>query len=112
MFKLANRKASEKTRQRFLEAERSILEQRRRGALAQALGKPLPEESPGELRWLIIEDRHLAEEGLVELRSGEEAWFKHIDDLTLEDRPARIEAESKRRVRLMERLAKEAESAG
>lgn len=112
MLKSAKRQVSEKTQQTFLEAERSMLEQRRRGALAQELGEPLPEESPGELRWLIIEDQHLAEEGLVELRSNEEAWFKHIDDLTLEDRPARIEAESKRRAWLMERLVKEAERAG
>ena len=112
MHNTASRTELEKALGRFLAAERSMLEQRRKGALAQALGEPLPEESPGELRWLIIEDRHLAEAGLVELRSGEEAWFKHVDDLTLEDRPARIEAESKRRAWLMERLVKEAESAG
>lgn len=38
----------------------------------------------------------MAEEGLVEFRSGEEVWFKHIDDLVREDRRARIETESAR----------------
>lgn len=111
VYKVANRAASEEAWERFLAAERSMLEQRRRGSLAQALGGPLPGESPEELRWLDIEDRHLAEEGLVELRSGDEAWFKHVDDLTLEDRPARIEAEGARRAWLMERLT-EAEGPG
>jgi len=109
MYETANRTDLEKARERFLEAERSMLEQRQRGGLAQALGGPLPDESPEELQWLIVEDRHLAEEGLVELRSGEEVRFKHVDDLTYEDRPARIEAESKRRAWLMERLVMEAE---
>jgi hypothetical protein len=72
------------------------------------LGDPLPGESPAELQWMILEDQHLAEEGLVELRSGEEVRFKHVDDLTYEDRPARLEAESKRRAWLMERLVMEA----
>ena len=54
----------------MLEAERSLLEQRRNGDLAESLGEPLPSEPPEKLRWLVVEDRHLAEEGLVELRSG------------------------------------------
>ena len=108
MHNTASRTELEKALGRFLAAERSMLEQRRNGSLAQALGDPLPDESPQELRWLVIEDSHLAEEGLVELRSGGEIWFKHVDDLTYEDRPARIEAENTRRAWLMERLVKEA----
>jgi hypothetical protein len=104
-----DRAESEEAWQRFLAAERSILEQRRRGGLSQALGDPLPGESPEELRWLATEDRHTAEEGLVELRRGKEVCYKHIDDLTHKDRSARIEAESVRRAWLMERLVKEAE---
>src|SRR5215213_1945487 len=77
------RKVSEEAQKSFLEAERSILEQRRNGSLAQAIGEPLPGESPEELWWLVVEDQHLAEEGLVELRSGEEAWYKHLDELSL-----------------------------
>ena len=56
----------------FLQAERSLLKQRARGSLARVLGsRPLPGESPEELEWLGIEDRLLAEEGHVELRSGD-----------------------------------------
>ncbi len=108
MHRTANRTELEKARERFLAAERSMLEQRGWGGLAQALGDALLGESSAELRWMILEDQHLAEEGFVELRSGEEVRFKHVDDLTYEDRPARIEAESKRRAWLMERLVKEA----
>jgi hypothetical protein len=108
MYDTTNRTDLEQARERFLAAERSMLEQRQRGGLAQALGDPLPGESPAELQWMILEDRHLAEERLVELRSDEEVRFKHVDDLTYEDRPARLEAESKRRAWLMERLVMEA----
>ena len=108
MYKTTNRTDLEKARERFLAAERSMLEQRQRGGLAQALGDPLPGESLAELQWMILEDQHLAEERLVELRSGEQVRFKHVDDLTYEDRSARLEAESKRRAWLMERLVMEA----
>ena len=40
-------------------------------SLQPAIGEPLSGESPEELWWLVVEDQHLAEEGLVELRSGE-----------------------------------------
>jgi hypothetical protein len=106
------RKVSEEAQKSFLKAERSILEQRRNGSLAQAIGEPLPGESPEELWWLVVEDQHLAEEGLVELRSGEEAWYKHLDELSLEDRPYRIEAESARRAWLMQRLTEQAKVTG
>lgn len=62
----ANPTVTEKAWERFLEAEQVALEERRRGGLDRALGgKPLPGESPEELWWLAVEDRHLAEEGLV-----------------------------------------------
>lgn len=100
------RTIQEKVWERFLEAEHSLLEERQEGSLARELGKPVPGESLEELRWLAIEDQHMAEAGLVELRSGEEAWYKHIDSLVREDRPARIEAESARAAWFMERLRK------
>lgn len=100
------RTMQEEAWKRFLEVERTALEERRSGDLARALGGPVPGESSEELRWLAIEDQYLAEEGSVELRSGEEVWHKHIDDLTMEDRSARIEAESVRAAWLMERLRK------
>ena len=112
MNKAANRTELGEARKRFLAAERAMLEQRRNGSLAEALSGPLPGESPEELQWLIMEDQQLAEEGLVELRRGGEVRFKQLDDLTYEDRPARIEAENTRRAWLMERLVKEAVAQG
>ena len=99
-----HRAESAKARERFIESERSMLEQRREGNLARELGGPVAGESAQELWWLTIEDRHLAEEGLVELRSGGKVWHKHVDDLTLEDRRGRIEAENARAAWLLERL--------
>lgn len=63
----------------------------------------LPGESKEQLEWLAREDQRRAEEGMVELRSGEEVWYKHIDDLTSEDRPARLEAKMTQAALLKER---------
>jgi hypothetical protein len=82
--------------ERYMEAERLELEHRRSGHLARLLGEPLPDETPEELARMAFEDQRRAEEGLVELRRGEEVWYKHIDHLAPEDRPARIEAEGAR----------------
>ena len=101
-----------KARERFIESERSMLEQRREGSLARELGGPVAGESAEELWWLAIEDRHLAEEGLVELRSGRKVSHKHVDDLTLEDRRDRNEAENARAAWLLGRLRNEAEATG
>jgi hypothetical protein len=46
MDEFTTRKVSEEAQERFLEAEHSLLEQRRNGSLAQAIGEPLPRESP------------------------------------------------------------------
>jgi DNA-binding CsgD family transcriptional regulator len=91
---------------RFLEAERTSLENRRRGQLARLLGRVLPDESPKELAHLAWEDQRKAEEGLVELKRGEEAWYKHIDDLVPEDHLALAEAERAKMAWLMGRLEK------
>ena len=78
MSKLANRTGVQKARERFLAGELATLERRRSGSLARAPGGPLPGESAAELQWLAVEDRHLAEEGLVELRAvmgrGSSTW--------------------------------------
>ena len=81
---------------RFMEAERQELENRRNGHLRKLLGDPLPGESPEELERLASEDEARAEEGRVELRSLNEITYKHIDDLTPEDRTARVAAEGAR----------------
>jgi hypothetical protein len=87
-----------------MEAERRHLEDRRTGHLARLLDGPLPGESAEELRLLAWEDQRRAEEGLVELRSpGGVISYKHIDDLTLEDREASAEAQRAQMNRIMER---------
>ena len=93
--------------ERFIEAERRHLGDRRTGHLARLLDGPLPGESAEELRLLAWEDQRRAEEGLVELRGPDgEVYYKHIDELTLEDRHARAEAERALMNRIMERQSR------
>lgn len=95
---------------RFLEAEQRELWARREGKLARLLMITLPEESKDELERMVEEDRRRAEEGLVELRRGDEVFYKHIDELTAEDMPARMEAETARAAWLTERTRRVIES--
>ena len=90
--------------EQYMEVEHRELEQRRSGQLGRALGRALPGESQEELDRMGEEDQRRAEEGLVELRSGDEVWFKPIDELTREDRPHRIESENARAAWISERL--------
>ncbi len=90
--------------EKYMEVERKELEQRRAGQLGRALGRALPDEYQEELDRIAEEDLRRAQEGLVELRSGDEVWYKHIDELTREDRPARIESENARADWIRERL--------
>ena len=92
--------------ERYLEVERRELEDRKNGELAKVLGEALPGESREELDRMAAEDRQRAEKDLVELRRGDEVWFKHIDELTREDRQARIEAQRRRIDWIQERLRK------
>ena len=87
-----------------MEVERKELEQRRNGQLVRALGRALPGESQEELDKMATEDQRRAEEGLVELRSGDDVWYKHIDEMTREDRQARIDSENARAAWIRERL--------
>ena len=90
--------------ERYMEAERRHLEDRRTGHLARLLDGPLPEESSEELERMAREDQHRAEEGLVELMSPSgELSYKHIDEVTPEDREARAEAERALMNRIIER---------
>ena len=82
--------------ERYIEAERRDLEHRRSGGLARAIGRPLPGESVAELESLAQKDQLRAEQGLVELRSGDRVWYKHLDELLPKDRIHRAEAEMAR----------------
>ena len=103
----------------FMDMERSRLQQHASGKLAEALGHALPGESHEELDRIAAEDQRLAQQGTVKLKVGGEIHYKHIDELTREDRMARIEAEReevewlKRRLGLQkERNRQEATSYG
>ena len=93
--------------EKYMEVERRELEQRKNGQLGRALGLALPGESQEELARIAEEDQRRALEGLVELRSGDEVWYKHIEELTREDRPARIESENARAAWIRERLSRQ-----
>jgi len=88
----------------FMEAERGRLQKHASGALAEALGQALPGESQEQLERIAQEDQRLAQEGMVKLKVGEEVSYKHIDELTREDRQARIAAESEEVKWLTERV--------
>ena len=83
--------------ERYMKAEHQELENRRNGLLRRLLDGPLPGESPEELERMASEDEVRAEEELVELLSPDgEIYYKHIDELTPEQRTARVAAEGVR----------------
>ena len=88
----------------FMEMERARLQEHAAGKMASALGHALPGESQEELDRIAAEDQRLAREGMVKLKVGEDIHYKHVDELTREDRKARIAAESDEVAWLMKRL--------
>ena len=95
--------AHQKLWEKYMEVEHRELEQRQSGQL----GRALPDESQEELDRIAEEDQGRALERLVELRSRDGVWYKHIDELTREDRPARIESENARAAWIRERLSRQ-----
>jgi len=89
--------------ERFVRTERRELELRKEGQLAGLLGEPLPGEPPTALKRLASEDRRQAREGLVALMSGGKVSYKHLDELSPDDMPARIAANRTRTGWLKER---------
>jgi len=87
-----------------MEMERARLQEHAAGKMASALGHALPGESQEELDRIAAEDQRLAREGMVKLKVGEDIHYKHVDELTREDRKARIAAESDEVAWLMKRL--------
>ena len=88
----------------FLENERRALEARRDGHLRRDLGEVLLGESPEYIERLGREDQRRADAGLVEIVKEGEPFYKHIDELTSEDRPGRIRAEMAKSLWLQARL--------
>ena len=76
----------------FMQAEMQELELRKDGQLAGLLGDPLPGESPAALRRLAFEDQRQAEQGLVALMSMGKMTYKHVEELSEKDMPARVAA--------------------
>lgn len=66
----------------FEDIEHKQLEEKTNGKLARA-----------ELDRIAREDERRARTGLVELRHGEEVWYKPLEELTLYERQYRLEAE-------------------
>jgi hypothetical protein len=89
--------------ERFIDAERSEIEMRKRGQLGRLLGEPLPGEPPAALERLAEEDRRQAEAGLVALMSLGKVYYKRLDELCPDDMPARIAAIRLRTTWLKER---------
>src|SRR5215218_5385086 len=86
----------------FMQEERRELELRKGGPLARMPGEPRPGEPRAEMLRLASEDRNQAEEGLVALMSDGEVFYKHLEDLSEGDVPARIAATSSRTAWLKE----------
>jgi len=89
---------------KFMEMERGRLQEHASGKMARALGHALPGESQEDLDSIAQEDQRLAQQGMVKLKVGEEIHYKHIDELTREDRRARMAAEREEVDWLMNRL--------
>jgi hypothetical protein len=89
--------------ERFMHEELRELELRKGGQLAKLLGEPLPGEPSAALERLGLEDQKQAEEGLVALMSGGKVSYKHLDELSEKDMPARIAANRLRTTWLKER---------
>ena len=89
--------------ERFMREELRELEKRKGGQLAELLGEALPGEPSAALERLAREDRRQAEEGLVALMSMGKVSYKHLDELSPKDMPARAAANRLRTTWLKER---------
>lgn len=87
----------------FVQTERRELELRKKGQLAELLGEPQPGEPPDALQRLAAADQRQAEQELVTLMSNGKTFYKHIEELSEEDMPARRAAERLRTTWLKER---------
>jgi Lon protease-like protein len=87
----------------FMQEELRELEKRKSGQLAELLGEALPGEPSAALERLAYEDRRQAQDGLVALMSMGKVSYKHLDELSPKDMPARAAANRLRTTWLKER---------
>jgi hypothetical protein len=87
----------------FMETERQELRLRQDGQLGRLLGEPQPGEAPAALERLADEDQRQAQDGLVALMSMGKLSYKHLDELSPKDMPARAAANRLRTTWLKER---------
>lgn len=87
----------------FVETEHSELRLRQDGQLGKLLGEPQPGEPPAALERLAEEDQRQARDGLVALMRMGKVSYKHLDELSPEDMPARAAANRLRTTWLKER---------
>jgi hypothetical protein len=86
-----------------MQAERRELELRKDGQLAMLLGEPLLGEPPAAVLRLASEDRRQAEEGIIALMSSGKVSYKHVEELSEGDMPARAAANRLRTTWLKDR---------
>ena len=97
----------------YMRIEREQLAERAHGKMAKMIGAALPGESEEELELLAFDDRYLAQQGYLALRQGDKVWYQHIDEMTPENRSARLEYEKtlirwlKQRLETRKKLASE-----
>lgn len=70
----------------YMTIEREQLAQRATGKMGRMIGRPLPDESKEELESIATQDQLLAQDGYVVLKQGDKVSYKHIDELTPQDR--------------------------
>ncbi len=87
----------------FMQTERRELELRKEGQLAGLLGEALPGKSQAALERLACADQKQAGENLVTLMRDGKVFYKHVEELSEGDMPARRAAERLRTTWLKER---------
>jgi hypothetical protein len=57
------------------------------------IGKTRDGENQEEIDMIVIEDQFMAQNGYAPLRQGDKVWHVHIEEMSREDRLARVEYE-------------------
>src|SRR4051812_44020564 len=77
----------------YMYLERVQLAERAQGKMARMIGKTCEGENQEEIDMIVIDDQFMAQNGYAPLRQGDKVWHVHIDEMSREDRLARVEYE-------------------